>query len=189
MAAPSFPANASPSSERTSTICPKRAFWQDWRQRRWSSSSKMTTFKRMSWMFSVPHSDGRKTLQGKRNLISSKRERRNHPMIWLEMLLVWSTSLEIFLTEISAPLLPYIRLEYILPANCPDLAKVFQSGLIRNPPTSIDGSTTIGRGWDYGDSRSPRFYKPFVEIFLELNSNEWSEGTLLSVNSVTESLL
>ncbi|CBY43257.1 unnamed protein product, partial [Oikopleura dioica] len=74
-----------------------------------------------------------------------------------------------------APLLPYIRLEYILPANCPDLAKVFQSGLIRNPPTAIDGSTTIGRGWDYGDSRSPRFYKPYVEIFLELNANEWSE--------------
>ncbi len=80
------------------------------------------------------------------------------------------------LTLFQAPLLPYIRLEYILPANCPDLAKVFQSGLIRNPPTAIDGSTTIGRGWDYGDSRSPRFYKPYVEIFLELNANEWSEG-------------
>lgn len=86
-----------------------------------------------------------------------------------------------------APLLPYIRLEYILPANCPDLAKVFQSGLIRNPPTGIDGSTTIGRGWDYGDSRSPRFFRPIVDVFLDLNNNEWIEESFTGSETVPRS--
>ena len=58
-----------------------------------------------------------------------------------------------------APLLPYIRLEHVLPTNCPHLTKIFQSGLIRNPPKSIDGQSTIGKGWEYGDARCPRFFQ------------------------------
>ena len=67
---------------------------------------------------------------------------------------------------------------------------IFESllGLIRNPPTSIDGQSTIGKGWEYGDSRSPRFFQPIVNIFLELNGHEWIEETYSGVETVRRDL-
>ena len=56
--------------------------------------------------------------------------------------------------------------------------------MIRNPPTSISGQSTIGKGWEYGDTRSPRFYQPVVDIFLELNNHEWIEEQYSGVETV-----
>lgn len=56
-----------------------------------------------------------------------------------------------------APLVPYIRLEYVLPINDAHLSKICQSGII-DVPTSIDPNvTTIGKGWEYGNQRLPRY--------------------------------
>ena len=70
-----------------------------------------------------------------------------------------------------APLVPYIRLEYVLPINDAYLSKICQSGII-DVPTSIDPNvTTIGKGWEYGNQRLPRYNQVFrftrgVYIFL-----------------------
>lgn len=83
-----------------------------------------------------------------------------------------------------APLVPYIRLEYILPTNDQYLSKICQSGIIE-VPTSIDpNSTTIGKGWEYGNQRLPRYFQPIVQIFLELNDGEWIEEVYNGIETV-----
>ena len=79
-----------------------------------------------------------------------------------------------------APLVPYIRLEYILPTNdqvsknrfvqfhnifIQYLSKICQSGIIE-VPTSIDpNSTTIGKGWEYGNQRLPRYFQVRIKKY------------------------